>query len=272
MPFNSGVDTGEARSALAAVVQRLTALIRTIKDPHAPAVGEWAAGDVAVHLAHVWETLPALGMGELGSPLSHLDDLAGLTSSMVRDDPGRELEAIAVRIEAAASAYLACPTTGRESRPWLVEGTELPASAFACHILSESLVHGHDIAHAEGRPWDISSHHAGLAIMGFVFPALSVLDPRAPVDQQRAAGVRACFDIRVRRAGRAYLSFDDGALSIEPPSARRVDCHISADAAALFLLIWSRTGQWPAILTGRMTGWGRRPWLGPRLAGMMRNP
>jgi hypothetical protein len=191
---------------------------------------------------------------------------------MVRSEENRDLDAAAGRIEEAAAAYLASPAAGNESHPWLIEGTRLPASAFACHILNESLVHGHDIARAEGRAWQISSAHAGLAIMGFIFPALSVLDPRAPVDQEKAAGVRACFEVRVRRAGSAHLVFDDGAVSIQLPSRRRVDCHVSADATTLFLLVWSRAGLWPGVLTGRVAVWGRRPWLGVRLPQMLRNP
>lgn len=272
MPFASNVDLGEARFALASVVPRLTDLIRGIRNPDAPAIGEWSAGDVAVHLAQVWETLPALGSGAIDSPLSRLDELADLTSSMVRSEGDRDPHAAAARIEAAAAAYLAGPAPGDDTHPWLVEGTRLPASAFACHILNESLVHGHDIARAEGRPWRISSAHAGLAIMGFIFPALSVLDPRAPVDQEKAAGVRACYDVRVRRAGSVRLLFEDGAVSIQLPSRGRVDCHVSADATTLFLLVWSRIGLWPGMLTGKVSVWGRRPWLGVRLPQMLRNP
>jgi len=108
--------------------------------------------------------------------------------------------------------------------------------------------------------------------MGFAFRALTAVDPRFPVDQEQAAGVRACFDIRVRRTGRVFLILDDGAMRIEPPSSRRVDCHLSAEPAALFLLIWSRTSEWPGVLSGRLALWGRRPWLGVRLPQMLRNP
>jgi hypothetical protein len=270
--FPTSVDGVTARAALGAAVPRLTALIRSIHDPGAPALGTWTIAEVAVHLAQVWEALPALARRDLQSPLRAPDDLAELTIAMVREEPERDLEAIATRIDSAASAYLRSPTVDDGPRPWLVDGTALPATAFTCHILNETLVHGHDIARAQRRPWRIEPAHAGMAIMGFLFPALSVVAPRFPVDQRRAAGVRACFDIRVRGAGRAYLVLDDGALSIEPPSGRPVDCHISAEPAALFLMIWSRTALWRGALAGGISMWGRRPWLGVRLAGMLRNP
>ena len=265
------VDALAVRAALASVVPRLTALVRSIHDPVAPALGEWNVGDVAVHLAHVWETLPALARGELTSPLRDPRELAGLTASMVSREPIRDLEATAARIEAAASAYLAAPPTEGGTQPWLVEGTALPPSAFSCHLLNESLVHGHDIAHAERRRWPIDPAAAGMALMGFVFPAMSVVDPRFPVDQ-RYADVRARFDVRVRRTGRFVLVLDGGAATIETPSQRPVDCHVSAEPTTLFLLIWGRTSQWPGAFTGRLSVWGKRPWLGVRLPRMLRNP
>lgn len=271
-PPAATVDTTEARTALASVVPRLVALIRSIRNPSAPALGEWNTGDVAVHLAQVWEALPALSSGALASPIRDPRELAGLTSTLVRDEPSRDLEQIAARIEAGAAAYLATPAGNGEMRPWLVEGTALPASAFACHLLNESLVHGYDIARAERSPWRIDPAHAAMAVFGFTLPALSVVDPHFPVDQQAAAGVHACYDIRVRRSGRFFLVFDDGALSIEPPSSRSVDWRISADPTALFLTLWSRRSPWPAMLTGGLRVWGRRPLVGLRLPKMLRNP
>lgn len=272
MPLPSTVQTEAARRALGEVVPRLAALVRSIRDPQAPALGEWNAADVAMHLAHVWEVLPSLAAGERESFLGGPEELAGLTTSLVAGEQGRDLEEIAARIERGAAAYLATPIPEETTRPWIVRGTALPASSFACHMLNESLVHGFDIARSQRLPWRIDPAYAGMAILGFLFPALSVVDPRFPVRQEQAAGVRACFDIRVRGAGSVYMVLHDGELSVESPSSRRVDCHLSGEATTLFLLIWGRTGQWPGALTGRLLAWGRRPWLAARLPAMLRNP
>jgi mycothiol maleylpyruvate isomerase-like protein len=271
MAYTSGISAADARAALSVVVPRLTALIRSIGNPASPAVGAWSAGDVAMHLSHAWTLLPALARGESESFLDAPDELALFTTERVRDETVRDLDAVAARIDAAAAAYLATPADDGE-RPWIVRGTALPASAFACHLLNESLVHGFDIAHAEGRSWTIEPAHAAMAVLGFVFPALSVVDPHFPVDQEHAAGVRARFDIRMRGAGRVHLVLDDGAASVEPPSDRRVDCHLFAEPTTLFLLIWARRSQWHGALRGRLVVWGRRPWLGMRLPQMLRNP
>ena len=46
----------------------------------------------------------------------------------------------------------------------------------------------------------------------------------------------------------------------------------SADPATLLLLLFGRIGQWPAILTGKLFAWGPKPWLGPQLRQVLRNP
>jgi len=272
MALPATVETEAARRALGDVVPRLVALVRSIRDPQAPALGEWNAADVAMHLAHVWEVLPSLVAGEREPFLGGVEELAGLTTSLVRGEEGRDLEEIAARIERGAAAYLATPIPEETARPWMVRGSALPPSSFACHMLNESLVHGFDVARSQGLPWRIDPAYAGMAILGFLFPALSVVDPRFPVRQEKAAGVHASFDIRVRGAGSVHMLLQDGALTITPPGPRRVDCHLSGEATTLFLLIWGRTGQWRGVLTGRLLSWGRRPWLAARLPSMLRNP
>ena len=88
----------------------------------------------------------------------------------------------------------------------------------------------------------------------------------------KAAGVRATYDIRLRGGDRCYFVFDDGDFTVEEPSPRRVDCHISADPVAMLLVFFARHSQWPAIATGRLMAWGRKPWLGLQLRSLLRNP
>jgi hypothetical protein len=133
-------------------------------------------------------------------------------------------------------------------------------------------MHGDDIAQAAGRPWQIESTHGAMVLGRFLVPVLQALDSRAMLDAEQAAGLRATYDIRLRGGDRFYFIFNDGALTIEEPSARKVDCHISADPVAFLMVAWSRQSQWSAIAKGKLLAWGRKPWLGPRFRGLMRNP
>jgi hypothetical protein len=69
MPQFDTVDAVEARAAAAILVARIAALIRSIHNPAAPAIGEWSVGDVAVHLGHVWQGLPALARRQMTPPI-----------------------------------------------------------------------------------------------------------------------------------------------------------------------------------------------------------
>jgi hypothetical protein len=94
------------------------------------------------------------------------------------------------------------------------------------------------------------------------------------VDPQRAAGLTATFDVRLRGdpAARAVFAFDRGRLAIQPPSGQRVDCRTSADPATHLLVTYGRCGPLAPALRGKISASGRRPWLGPRLPGLFRRP
>jgi hypothetical protein len=68
------------------------------------------------------------------------------------------------------------------------------------------------------------------------------------------------------------FTFRDGRLQVDPPDARRVDAHISADPAALLLVLYRAShrggtspgdGCWP---------WGRKPWLALTFVGRFHKP
>ncbi|MGH3971753.1 MAG: SCP2 sterol-binding domain-containing protein [Pseudonocardiaceae bacterium] len=283
------VDWHQGQDALRDEVARVTALLRSIQDPGPPAVGQWNLGEVAMHLAQVWIGLPSLARRDLSRVYEVVPDLAGvagdslirdlwdlgdMTTHAVRSDTERNLGVLADRIEAQAEEYFSeCVGADPDApRPWMVEGTTVRLSTLTYHLLNETLMHAYDIAHAAGRPWRIDPAHAAMAAGRFLIPATQALGPRALVNSAKAAGVRATYDIRIRRGDSFHFIFDDGSLEIVEPSSRRVDCHISADPVAFLMVFWCRQSQWTAIATGKLMAWGRKPWLGLQFRGLIRNP
>jgi hypothetical protein len=189
-------------------------------------------------------------------------------------DPERDLDVLAGRIETRAAEFLRATTTAAagDAFPWLVAGTTMPISVLTCHLLNEVVLHGYDLARAARRPWAVDRTAATLIFEGFLLAIFQALDPGTFVAAEKAAGVRASYDIRLRGGGRFLLLLDDGAMTVEAPSRRKVDCHLSADPAAFLLVAWGRISQWRAIPRGQLVAWGRRPWMGLRLRGMLRNP
>ncbi len=280
-----------AQDALRAEVDRVTALLRTVRNPTAPALGRWNVAELAVHLAQAWGVVSGLASDELSgrfdlppelrsedgaSFLNGLWELQEATVLGVQADAERDLGVIADRIDARATEFFAAMRgpSALDLRPWLVAGTKVRLATLTCHLLNETMVHGYDIARADGRRWTLDRSHATLVLEGFLFPVVQVLDPRALVNHEAAAGVRITYELHIRGGGRYVFAFEDGALTVEPSgsSPRRIDCHVSADPAALLLVAWGRKSQWEAIARGQLVAWGRKPWLGPKLRGLIRNP
>jgi hypothetical protein len=289
----ASVDWRRAVDALAAEVARVTGLLRLIREPEAPAVGQWTLAEVAMHLSQAWIVVPGLAADDLSdiykilpnlegtadaALLEDVWELGGVTTAGVDGDLERDTNLLADRIEQRARAFLERIDARSidEHHSWLVNGVNVTTLTLVCHLLNETIVHGYDIARADGRRWPISRSHAALVLDGFVVPVIAGLGPRTVVDQEAAAGLQATFEIHFRGGGHHLFTFDDGTLVIQGPGpgpvSRRVDCHISADPAAFLLVTWGRRSQWPAIGRGQITAWGRKPWLGPRFRTLMRNP
>ncbi len=279
----------QGQDALRDAVARVTSLLRSVRDPGAHAVGQWSLGEVAMHLSQAWIAVPGLARQDLSrihevipslagtagdSLIRDMWDLGETTIRGVRSDPERDPRVLADRIEARAQEYFSeCSGADPNApRPWLVRGATVSQSTLTYHLLNETVMHGGDIAHAAGRRWQIEPAHAAMVLGRFVVPVLQALDPRAMLDAERAAGLRATYDIRIRGGDRFHFIFHDGTLTVEEPSARNVDCHISADPVAFLMVVWSRQSQWSAIAKGKLLAWGRKPWLGPRFRSLIRNP
>jgi len=143
MPGLATVDWEQARSAVAAIAPRVTDVLRSVRDPEAPALGEWNVAELATHLTQVWEVLPRLAWMDKGLPpqLEHIDDLAEFTVAMVNDEPERDLRVLANRIEAAAAEFTGAiaTATGDERCPWLVQGSTVSLATLVCHGLGLKL-------------------------------------------------------------------------------------------------------------------------------------
>ncbi|HEV3400749.1 MAG TPA: maleylpyruvate isomerase N-terminal domain-containing protein [Acidimicrobiales bacterium] len=272
MPATSQAALAAAREAVATVGPRVSGLLRTARHPNVPALGEWDLTDTAVHLSLSADALCALVEGA-GAMLTDLWDLGTLNKTLVEGETTRDLPRLADRIDATVTRFLTLVGDAEDdaARPWVVEGVAAPLSMLTCQMLNELVVHGRDIAMAEGVPWPIDRRHAALVLTGFLFPSMAGLG-RALVDQEKAAAVRVAYDVRLRGGGRVVLRFDDGDLTVEPEPSARVDCHLSVDPVTFMLVAWGRIGQAQGILKGQLFAWGRKPWLGLKLRSLLRNP
>ena len=153
-----------------------------------------------------------------------------------------------------------------------MHGVTVPQSLFTYHLLSETIVHGYDIARAAGHRWRIDPYLAVMAVQDFLIPVLRALPGRAVVDPAQAAHLRVSYELGIRTGDSFRFVFHDGTLNVNASAAGSVDCHISADPVALLLVAWNRHSQWRAIATGKLLAWGRKPWLAARFKSLLLNP
>ncbi len=266
------LDWAAAREAVATVGAQVSNLLRSVRHPDAPALGEWTLTDTAIHLSHATDAISAMAQGG-GALLTDLWGLGNLNKALVEGETTRDPRELADRIDAGVERFLTVVADAGDDgmRTWLLQGVEVPLSTLTCHMLNELVVHGRDIAQAEGAPWPIERRHGALIVTGFLFPSMATLG-RVLVNQDAAKGIRVGYDVRLRGGGRAVLRFDDGDLTVEPEPPRPVDCHLSVDPVAFMLVGWGRMAQGSAILRGKFFAWGRKPWLGLKLNSLLRTP
>ena len=255
---------GQVLLPLDHAARRFAALVASAPAAAAPvpACPGWTVPDVAAHVVQVsaqygreaWAPagVPDAGPGELQEPGPGAASAQELAARL-----HRELAALRTQIERAGGQVPAFRFHGEQL---------VGADAVLGVLLGELVVHGHDVARALGRRWPIDPAHAALIVEG-----LNHILP-GQVRPDRAAGLTACFQLRLRGQASHIWEFRDGQLHVNPPRPGRIDVRISGDPAALLLFMYGREPQWKLIATGRLAAWGRKPWLAFTLGSRFQRP
>jgi hypothetical protein len=273
----------EIHEALGETAGRVTELLCSVERPDTPAVGDWTIADTAAHLheVSVVNTFCAAGVDppdelretcEMAARV-HIDEVSVMNALSLARAPERDLRVLAYSIGGRVERLLAETATadGTEQVAWL-GGMKLPLSAVIAHMLSELLVHGHDIARAARRPFPIPSVDAGLVFEHFLLAMLANPDMGDFAGERREQARPVSCELRLRGSRRALLVADEGGLAVREPGDVRPDICISADPAAMLLVLFDRTAPLVLMLRGRLVMWGRRPWRLPRLMRLMQSP
>lgn len=260
-------------SALRDVVPDLAALVRDIPDAGAASVGTWTVGEVAAHLTHSFRAdTDAIAGRPVPEAVVTKAGIAEGTARLLAEDGERDPAVLADRIGALAREFDDVASRSRAAAVDWLQGLRMPPSAVAGHLLNECLVHGHDIATATGRPWPIRRRHALAALEGGVLPLIATLPPTAFMNPDTGGSFRARIELRLRGGGRTLMVFDRGSLTLDPRCAGGIDAHVSADPAALILVLIKRQGVGRPLLGGKLAAWGRRPWKVARMLTVLSPP
>lgn len=264
-------DLAAAREAISEIAPAFVRLARNAAYD-GPVVGHWGVADVARHMCVV---LSADTDSLAGRPLPVAElnprAVAAMSEDLLAADPETDLDVLADRMEALFAEFFDVSASPPSDECTWLGGVRLPASAVACHLLEELLVHGFDLAAGRSGMWTIAPAHAALALTGAGAPIINAADPYAFVNTKRATGFRARFDARIRGYQRMTFEFDDG-MRIGGETSEPVDAHISGDPVTVLLLMLGRISPVRAALRGKIVVWGRRPWRLRRMLGVITPP
>ncbi|WP_037577987.1 maleylpyruvate isomerase N-terminal domain-containing protein [Phaeacidiphilus oryzae] len=286
-------DVPALRLAVEREAERVARLLAGAPDPDRPVPGlAWNVGQLAAHLCAAYHAFGLAIRGEdlpaelaAASATAVADAEADTHGGAAHDDthgaaPGLRPERLAEinsrslplfqqptpaeaaeALRAAAAALLAALDAHPDPAaplpaPWYGAGVELPAAVLAALAVSETLVHGRDLAGALGADRRLppeSARAAAPVVLGAMLPLLA--------DEAATGGPPVAFRLRIRGARPFDLRSADGRAHCGP-AAGPVDCTLSLSADAALLIGFAREPVWRTIATGRSFAYGRRPWLG----------
>jgi hypothetical protein len=261
-------------------------LVRGCPDLAAPVPGlAWTVGQLAAHLTSVYlafgETLSgeyrdtgmecavaAAGEGVgLARAVAAANDYA--VGVLIAADPRSAADALAAQAALLLEALAAQQDLGRERpTPWYGLGTTRRVGALASIAVTESLVHGRDLARALRADTRMSLSSAVAATPTLVTTMLPYL-----LVKSKAKDLRADYELRLRGCGqRIVVRIADGAAECFEADGRDVDCVISMDPRTALLVGLGRCSLARAALTGGVLSAGRKPWLGLRYPSLFAKP
>ena len=271
------------RAALRGAADRFTTLLQTVRDPAARAIGHWSIGETAAHVHEVSVLNTAFATS---TPPPHKWQAVYDIATRTTVDAVKNVNAQALLVQTERDPNQLAPLIhdqvhhlldgtagldGDEPVAWL-GGIKVPVGLVLGHMLSELFVHGYDIARAERRRRNGTSvlrpAEAPLIFHAFLLPLLHSPDVARFAGERGTAteAPRATCELRLRGSTPGRIDTPDA--NGDGP----VDVVVSADAAAMWLVMSGRVRPIAAAAKGQVVVWGRRPWRLRRLMALLHTP
>ena len=281
-------DRQAVSEAFAKESERVVGLVRGSRDLREPVPGlDWNVGQLAAHLTAVYMVFGATMRGgyqdmELNAAVTAAGDGGGFPATiaaaneyavalLAAESPASAADGLAANAAVLLEALAEQDDLARElDTPWYGVGMTRNVGTLASLAVTESLVHGRDLARAvraDSRMSQSSAAAATPTVMSAMLPLL--------FDADRAQGLEVEYEVRVRGGGRFLMRIADGkaeCFAAGNGATRKVDCVISLDPRAALLVGFGRSTLARAILNGGALSSGRRPWLGLRFSTLFATP
>jgi uncharacterized protein (TIGR03083 family) len=253
------VDQTKVGHACQTVAGRVADMIRPLPDTQLPIPGaEWTVGEAAAHLADTKRLAADIAGGATipyGDGTRTREMFATVNTQRLAEFQERQGAVLADQIVAATNDLV--QNAARQPSAYQVQAPMgmMDIGTFLSYMLTHLLQHGCAIARALGQDLPVEPGHLELTLP-FMTMAMTVVADKAAIGE-----LDACVELRFRGGPRLAVTFDKGVPTISPSPPRRVDCYVSADPVAFFLVAMGLSRPWGAIARGKIVSWGRRPWL-----------
>ena len=268
------------RASLARTVDRFADLVTAVP-AGTRATRHWSVADTAAHVAsiawwyssmvHVDGSVPIPGIRDQLLATT-VDTVADLNDVVLGQFTERDPVVLAQRLRTDIAEVLRMSERLDPATPmtWLGDA-RVPLAGVLSHLVNELLVHGWDIARAARVRWEIPPADAArffeLFVVGVVhYDYGRLLDTDDPPSERRVA-----VEFRSDHTSPVTLVLHRGRVSLEQPRPDN-DVRLWFDPATLCLMLFGRVSRVRAVLTGRVTVRGRRPWLLPKFLRTVRLP
>lgn len=260
------------REATATAVQEaagaLADMIRPLADTAIRMPGaEWTVGEAANHVATAARLFVDLANGlERVHGDETREGLAAANAEWLARDPERSAAKLADVIVENTRTFL--DIAGRRPRGQRVRtpSGDMDMDTLVSYMLTHTLMHAVPIAKALHKPQPVRREYVPL-MLPFLAKGMQTF-----VFKEKTRKLTASFLLHLRGGPKLAVTFDKGALTVGATPTRRVDCHISADPVALFLVGVGLKKQWGPIATGKLVTWGTKPWLALQFVGFFAAP
>lgn len=251
-------------------------------DPHARATADWSVADTVAHVATLTrigaalvdsdlDGLPFPGVGRL-MEATIVDTVADFNEVLLQQFTERDPRALTPMVRADIDQIWRATETRDPDRavPWL-GGSEVPLAGVLAHLLNELQIHGRDIARSTRSPWTVPAREAAPFFESFLVGVTRhgygrLLDGHGPAPKGRVT-----VEFRSEYTTPVMMAMNDGFVTIEEPVGAP-DVRLGFDPTTLNLVLFGRVSRPRAVLTGKVTVRGRRPWVLPAFLRIVRLP
>jgi hypothetical protein len=264
------METGikEYTVAITAVADYIVGLIRHLEDTSIPlAHTKWTVGTAAAHLVISQRLSKRVLQGEK-NPYKNAnpETVADTNAILLEEFVERKGDKLATMLVMDTEAFLKTLAQQNDSFKMRTHFGTMDLETTLAYNLCHLLIHASQIARALNHRIPVTNKDVAM-----VLPFLK-LATKVTYDKDTGKDFTCTYAIHLRNSVSYAIICEGQKVHVVDMIPEFVDCHISADPVAFFLVSTGVINQWQPLFTGKLLAWGKRPWLALHLTKLFKSP